>query len=237
MKKSLFGFRTQSNNRAKANEQATATAITPPNSALSEPESVSVQPGSQGKSADPVGSETHPMERDGAFLQRLKQGDAAAWEELLDEWNPKLYTYMCYNTRTAEDAKDVMSETMLGLVQSIQGFDGKVNLSTFIYSIAYRKVADYWRKAKRAREFSLSPDAANFHEDLRVAPPTSLRIEFHEAFAKLPRHAQQALWLRYHEGFSVAEVAEILGRSYKATESLLSRVRRQFQYAFLGAEA
>lgn len=135
---------------------------------------------------------------------------------------------MCYNTRTVEDAQDVLSDTLLGLVQSIKNFDGNVNLSTFIYSIAYRKVADYWRRSKQTYELPMW---------ISTAGPSSMGIELQEALAELPEQAQQALLLRYHVGLSVAEIAEVLGRSYKGTESLLSRVRRQFHNAFLGAEA
>lgn len=103
-----------------------------------------------------------------------------------------------------------------------------MTLATFIYAIAYRKVADYWRRSQQTVELS---------ESLSVGGPNSMRIELAEALEELPELAQQVLLLRYHVGLSVAEIAEILGRSYKATESLLSRVRSQFQHAFVGAEA
>lgn len=172
--------------------------------------------------------EDHATPHDEALLQRLKEGDEAAWATLVDEWSPRLYNYLTYNTRNEDDAQDVLSETLLGLVQSIRTFDGNVALSTFIYSIAYRKVADYWRRSRETYELPLW---------ISTAGPTSMRLELAEALAELPEQAQQALLLRYHVGLSVAEIAEVLGRSYKATESLLSRVRRQFHHAFVGAEA
>ncbi len=146
----------------------------------------------------------------------------------MDQWSPKLYNYMVYNTRNEDDAKDVLSETLLGLVQSIKKFDGNVNLSTFIYSIACRKVADYWRRSKQTVELPVW---------LSTEAPSSIGVELQEALDELPEQAQQALLLRYHVGLSVAEIAEVLGRSYKATESLLSRVRQQFHHAFIGVEA
>ncbi len=162
------------------------------------------------------------------LLLRMQAGEEQAWVEFMDEWNQKLYNYMLYNTPTEDDAKDVLGETMAGFVHSIKNFDGNVNLSTFVYSIAYRKVADFWRRTK---------PTAILPESLSVAGPTTMGIEVEEALATLPEVAQHALLLRYQAGLSVAEVAEVLGRSYKATESLLSRVRQQFHHAFLGAEA
>lgn len=159
------------------------------------------------------------------YLRHLQAGDDAAWKQFMKEWAPRLYHYVSYNLRGADDAQDVLNETLLAVVQSIGNFDGKVALSTFIYSIAYHKIADYWR-AKQ--------DTAELPEWLSTAGPNHTSIQFYEALAQLSEEAQQVLMLRYHVGLSVTEIAEILGRSYKATESLLSRVRRQFEVAFLG---
>ncbi|HRW04876.1 MAG TPA: RNA polymerase sigma factor [Caldilineaceae bacterium] len=209
MKNRLFGPRSQSNSKRKPRKPFDESVLdegdTPENLA---------------------GRNRSPQERE--FLLRLQSGDQEAWEQLMDEWSTKLYNYMLYNTRTEEDAKDVLSDTLLGVVQSIKNFDGNANLSTFIYSIAYRKVADYWRRSKQTVELPVW---------LSTAGPSSLSIELQEALAELPEQAQHALLLRYYAGLSVAEIAEVLGRSYKATESLLSRVRQQFHHAFIGAEA
>ena len=177
---------------------------------------------------EPWKEETESSER-ADYLERLQTGDKAAWEQFLAKWNPLLYSYVSYNLRGADEADDIVGETLLALVQAIRSFDGNVNLSTFIYSIAYRKVADYWR----ARQVTVE-----LPEWLSTTGPSDVSIELYEALAGLPEQAQQVLLLRYHVGLSVAEIAVILGRSYKATESLLSRVRRQFESLFLGdAEA
>jgi RNA polymerase sigma-70 factor (ECF subfamily) len=166
--------------------------------------------------------------QDMAYLHRLQAGDSQAWEQFMDEWSTKLYNYMLYNTRNEDDAQDVLMDTLTGLVQSIKNFDGNAKLSTFVYSIAYRKVADYWRRSKVTVELPMT---------LSIAGPTSLGVEMQEVLAELSEPAREALLLRYYAGLSVAEIAEVLGRSYKATESLLSRVRQQFHHAFLGVEA
>jgi RNA polymerase sigma-70 factor (ECF subfamily) len=171
----------------------------------------------------------HTIEPDLSFLHRLQEGDETAWKQFLDEWNPRLFRYMKYNLRDASEAEEVLSETWVALVQAIRTFDGKVTLATFIYSIAYRKVADYWRRLRVTQELT---------EWITTGEDDHTRVEVYEALAELPEQSQQALLLRYYVGLSVAEIAEVLGRSYKATESLLSRVRRQFEVAFMnGAEA
>ncbi len=159
------------------------------------------------------------------FLHRLQNGDEKAWQQLSAEWTPKLYRYLRSQLPTAEDAEDVASETLVSLVKSIKSFDGKAALSTFIFTIANRRVVDFWRKRK---------DATELPETVSTAGPTNQGIELQEAMAKLPEQARQALLLRYQMGLSVDEVAKSLGRSYKATESLLSRSRSQLQVALNG---
>ena len=50
-----------------------------------------------------------------------------------------------------------------------------------------------------------------------------------DVLAALQPQYREALLLRYHMGLGVSEVAQAVGRSYKATESLLSRARKQFE--------
>jgi RNA polymerase sigma factor (sigma-70 family) len=168
----------------------------------------------------------HKAEQELAFLRRLQEGDEAAWGQFMDEWNSRLYSYLRYNLRDASEVDDVLQETLLAVVQAIRTFDGKVTLATFIYAIAYRKVADYWRRLKVTQELT---------EWIATEEPDHTRLEVFEALAELPEISQQALLLRYYVGLNVTEIAEVLGRSYKATESLLSRVRRQFEIAFMNS--
>ena len=157
-----------------------------------------------------------------AYLRRLQTGDNAAWEQFVAEWSPYLYNYVRANLRGADGVEDVLSDTLLGVVEGIRNFDGNAALSTFVYTIAYHKIVDYWRRPHVTIELS---------DELSTTDST-LSFEIYETVAELPDDARQALLLRYYAGLSVSEVATVLDRSYKGTESLLSRARHQFQNAF-----
>ncbi|MEM7124872.1 MAG: sigma-70 family RNA polymerase sigma factor [Chloroflexota bacterium] len=159
------------------------------------------------------------------FLYSLQNGDERAWQQLITEWSPRLFRYVRRQLPSDEDAEDVVSETFSALIKAIKSFDGNAAISTFVYSIANRKVADFWRKRK---------DADELKEHVATSGPTSQPLELEEALSTLSENAQKALLLRYQMGLSVSEVADVLGRSYKATESLLSRSRSQLQTALNG---
>ncbi|MEM7534876.1 MAG: RNA polymerase sigma factor [Chloroflexota bacterium] len=172
-----------------------------------------------------------PSRFDEDFLLDLKRGDDIAWSRLTDELTPRLYSYLRYNLPTEEDVEDVLSETMIATVRAIQTFDGRVKISTFVYSIANRKVADFWRKRRGvvAEDSELSEGVPATDADTTML--VEIREDFEAALARLPEVSRQALLLRYHMGLGVDEVATTLGRTYKATESLLSRARYQLRNA------
>ncbi len=147
---------------------------------------------------------------DAAFVAALQAGDPEAWEKFTNHYNAKLRQYLLYRLPTVESIDDVLSEILIGTVRAIRQFANDVKLSTFVYSIAHRKIADYWRRQTTTVELS----------DVTHA-------ETRELLSQLPEVAQNALLLRYYVGLSVEEIAQILGRTIKGTESLLSRARQQ----------
>lgn len=159
-------------------------------------------------------------ERD--LLYRLKSGDQHAWAEFTREYSARVYNYLLAKLPNSEDADDVLSETMLAAVKAVQTFDGRASLSTLIFAIAQRKAADFWRKRQQTTELL---------ETMQATPVVTDHLEFMEALNKLPKHSQEVLLLRYQVGLGVQEIADVIGRSYKAVESLLSRAREQLREA------
>lgn len=155
------------------------------------------------------------------LLQRLQAGDQAAWVELIQSLRPRLLGYLRHNVPTQEDAEDVLGETLIAAVRALKEFDGKASLATFIFSLAYRKIADFWRRR---------PDTVALVEHQRSPLGVSSQaMEFAEVLDQLPELSKQVLILRYHVGLSVGEIAQVIDRSYKGTESLLSRARQQLR--------
>lgn len=170
---------------------------------------------------------------DAALLKKLQTGDDGAWTVVTREYSPRLYAYLRQNVPTPDDAEDVLSETFIAAVKAVGTFDGRAALSTFLYSIAFRKVADFWRRDTRTS--SLDEAIEKEHPGLATDDPDiQARMEFEDALASLPELSRQVLLLRYHVGLGVPEIADVIDRSYKGTESLLSRARTQLREAIEG---
>jgi len=148
----------------------------------------------------------------------------SAWQECFDRYGSDIYTFLCYSLPTAQDAEDVLSDTWMGLIGAISKFDEKATLRTYIFSVARKKVVDFWRKNERYKK-QIPMDT--LFDSLTLSGPTSKALEIQEAFSALPEKYQEVLLLSYVMGLSVAEIAGVMGGTYKAVEGNLSRARKK----------
>jgi RNA polymerase sigma-70 factor (ECF subfamily) len=145
---------------------------------------------------------------------------------------PQVYGYLLPRCGSASLAEDLVSETFLAAVTaSRQGSLTEVNVA-WLVGVARHKLVDYWRRLEREQR-SLAAAEATVTD---VDDPWDEWLDSEAAYAalaRLPIPQRAALTLRYLDGLPVAVIAEQLGRSVHATETLLTRsraaLRRQYQ--------
>src|SRR4026207_2513724 len=94
------------------------------------------------------------------FIERLKRGDAAAFETLVGERSGEIYGLLYRLTESSEEARDLTQETFLRAFQSISHFRGDSDLRTWIYRIAITQARNRWRWwRRRRRDATVSIDA------------------------------------------------------------------------------
>ena len=94
------------------------------------------------------------------FIERLKRGDAAAFETLVNERSGEIYGLLYRLTENGEEARDLTQETFLRAFQSIVHFRGESDLRTWIYRIAINQARNRWRWwRRRRRDVTVSIDA------------------------------------------------------------------------------
>src|SRR5713101_9497087 len=94
------------------------------------------------------------------FIERLRRGDAAAFELLVAERSGEIYGLLYRLTENAEEARDLTQETFLRAFQSIGRFRGEADLRTWIYRIAINQARNRWRWwRRRRRDSTVSLDA------------------------------------------------------------------------------
>jgi RNA polymerase sigma-70 factor (ECF subfamily) len=145
---------------------------------------------------------------------------------------PRVYGYLLPRCGSASIAEDLTAETFLAAVDaSRHGTLPEVSVGWLI-GVARHKLVDHWRRLEReqrslAAADELSTDVDDPWDEWFDAEAA------HAALAQLPVPQRAALTLRYLDGLPVASVAEHLGRSLHATETLLVRsrsaLRRQYE--------
>lgn len=169
------------------------------------------------------------MRADGELLRQLQNGNQAIWAQFYNDSVQPLYNFIRNSgVFDPDDIEEVLAETWLAAPRAIKNFDGQnATLKTFLFSLARRKVADHWRKHKPVQDLP---------ESVAYSHQTQESLELQEVLARIPDQERQALILRYLEGFNVQEIANTLGRTYKGTESLLSRARRRLEEELNGSK-
>lgn len=183
------------------------------------------------------------------FIEKLKAGDEAAFETLIERYSGDLFALLYRLTENAEDAGDLTQDTFLRALRSIKGFRGDSNLKTWLYRIAINESRNRFRWWKRRRRDSMiSLDAAigdsdtslaDILPDLSISPEEStLRREreyaIRSALSELSEPYREAIVLCDIEGMSYEETAHALDISIGTVKSRISRGREELRKRLKG---
>ncbi len=152
---------------------------------------------------------------------------------LYDEALPRVYGYLVPRCGSAALAEDLTAETFMSALDTLErGTSTAEPNVAWLIGVARHKLVDHWRRtAREARGL----DAIGAGE-AEVDDPWPELIDadaVHSALATLTPTHRVALTLRYLDGLPVAQVADCVGRSLHATETLLARARSALRGAYL----
>lgn len=168
-----------------------------------------------------------------AEVALVAQGDRAAFTRLVGLFAPKIEAYAARIVGNASVAQDMTQEVMVRLWLRAAEFDSRqARLTTWLHQIAHNLCIDYLRANARfvADNDGTHPKAV-VSESQEIASPEALCSEEDrvavvvKALAVLSESQRSALVLTYYQQLSNREVAEIMGLSARAVESLLVRSR------------
>lgn len=188
---------------------------------------------------------------DEQFIERLKSGDAAAFENLVNERSGEIYGLLYRLTENTEEARDLTQETFLRAFQSIGNFRGESDLRTWIYRIAINQARNrwrWWRRRKRESTVSLDSNDDTTRQPL-IATLKSERSQDPEqdtlsrerekalriALRSLRRVYREAVVLRDIEGLAYEEIAVALDIGIGTVKSRLSRGRQELRRKLEGS--
>jgi RNA polymerase sigma-70 factor (ECF subfamily) len=86
---------------------------------------------------------------DRLLIQQIRQGDKAAWDQLIARYEGRLLAFAERRLRDRASSEDVVQEAFVGFVNSLPNFDDKRELQTYLFTITAHKITDQLRKIGR----------------------------------------------------------------------------------------
>jgi RNA polymerase sigma-70 factor (ECF subfamily) len=175
------------------------------------------------------------------LVHASKNGDVAAFEQLVKRYDRKLLRIAQSVTHNTEDAKDAVQDAFLKAFQNLGQFREESQFSTWLFRITVNQSLMKLRKQRAIREVSLDED---FQSDVDLLPmevidwapnpeqlywASELRDILISALKELPTTLRTVFVLRDIEGLSTDQTAEVLNLSHSAVKARLWRVRLQLR--------
>ena len=161
------------------------------------------------------------------LVEGCRRQDRSAQKQLYDLTSEKIYRLMLRMTRNADDAFDLTQDAYVRVFTQIEQFDGRSSVATWVYRIAVNQALQFLRRARTGRE---KLDVLRQTARARIDDQRHItRIDVRGALATLDPDEQAILLLRYHEGHSYQEIADVLECAEGTVASRLNRARQKLR--------
>jgi len=160
------------------------------------------------------------------LVRRVRANDPHAFDELYSRYSPRVFGYLFQRLNgNAEEAEDLTADVFTKVYEKNDGFQPQgAPLSAWVFRIAHNRLIDSVRRRPRLTPLTLE-DAPEISSgpvfggiDQLVAMD---QIKF--GLAQLTPEQRQVVTLRFLEGKSLAETAELVGRNEDAVKKLQAR--------------
>jgi len=175
------------------------------------------------------------------LVQRAREGDTAAFDELVVKYTPKLYGLVYHMTSNHEDTNDTLQDVFAKAYRALKRFKGKSAFYTWIYSIATNMTLNFLKKRNRRRAYSLDDvdlaierdedfiEATSKSDPVREANISELQERLNMAMQQLSDDHRAVVTMFDIQGMPHAEIAKIIGVSEGTVRSRLFYAHRQLQ--------
>ncbi len=162
------------------------------------------------------------------LLQRCQAGDEEAWRELFAERARQIYRWARWLGLLPADAEDAAQEVLATAVRRIKTCRAPEVMTSWLYGITRKTVANHRRKGWWRRFLSVSSERLSA-ESAESSPETSRRQEVSQCLRRLSFTLAETLLLMDHQGLTREEVARLLGVSPGTVASRLRLAREAFR--------
>lgn len=177
-------------------------------------------------------------------MLRLKDGDEAAFAEIVENYQHRLIGFFVHLVGDRAVAEDFAQELFLQIYRARNGYEPTARFSTYVFRIADSLTSNRRRSQKRSQEAqaaSEESDAGNSrpaqqrlqekpdHEPAGSLDRSEIRQRVNDALQTLDDRQRMALLLHKLEDLGYADVADAMQLSPAVVKSLLARARENLR--------
>lgn len=178
------------------------------------------------------------LDDDQLLITRVLEGDKRSFEELMEKYNKRIYSYVYRMVRNEETAIELTQEFFLKIYNVLNKYNFEYKFTTWAYRICYNLVVDYLRKNSHKID-SLESDSVNekrmVENDNYIKENAESNLENEQigeylwsVVGKIPEKYKSLILLRYVENLKYEDIAKITNipvgtvknRIFKAKEIL-----------------
>jgi len=174
------------------------------------------------------------------LMMQVRDGDAAAFTELVLRYQNRLLTVLEHLVGSREQAEDLAQDVFVRVFKARQRYEPEAKFSTWLFTIANNVASNALRSRSRRREVGVPEGngadstplaldqlakAASGFMPTRALDKAEQAEMVRSAVAALSERQRMALLLAKFEGMSYQDIAQTMGLSVQAIKSLLSRAR------------
>tara|TARA_R110002096_G_scaffold26681_3_gene82182 strand:- start:2058 stop:2714 length:657 start_codon:yes stop_codon:yes gene_type:complete len=187
------------------------------------------------------GKKIRRIDPDQDLIVRSRQGETAAFDELVEKYTKKLYGLVYHMTSNHEDTNDILQDVFAKAYRALKRFRGKSTFYTWIYSIATNMTLNFLKKRNRRRTMSLNDvdlaierdkdfiEATSKSDPVREANISELQERLNMAMQQLSDDHRAVVTMFDIQGMPHAEISKIIGVSEGTVRSRLFYAHRQLQ--------
>ena len=163
---------------------------------------------------------------DEILVMDARSGHTEAFDMLVLRWQKRLWWHAVNLTGRTEAAWDIAQESWLDIVKGLTRLNDPAKFGSWAYRIVSHKAYDWRGRHGRERSPEIVTDMPAVTAEQGKHETAS---DVHDILRRLPARAQVVLNLYYLEGFSLAEIAGILGTPEGTVKSRLHAARIEFR--------
>lgn len=172
-----------------------------------------------------------------AIIQRCKQGDLSAFDDLVRMYEKQVYNFAYRLAGNYDDANDIAGEAFIKVFNAIETFRGDANFSTWLFRIVTNLYLDERKRSKAHMNIPLDEyidldesTVTRQIEDTSPSPQELLESKeradvLQSVIQQLPDYQRVMVLLFHTQGKSYEEIAEIIGLPIGTVKSRLNRAR------------